>query len=206
MVGSAEAGLNLSEYGKGNTERGDRELRTRKSRWLLSLCRRFGCKTLCSVWACRLRFAHAAGHGSGLPPCRTAMIISRVSPAVSRRASHRSGRAQLRHPARLVVASRALCCLWSFREPWIEVQSPRTVARPQFRDQAPPSLHRVLAARVPRLPRYYEALRFPTARPVALRFLRAAVTAPCACVRRSVKSDADLRPGVFGSGNPDKDQ
>jgi hypothetical protein len=31
--------------------------------------------TLCSIWACRLRFAHAAGHGSGLPPCRTAMII-----------------------------------------------------------------------------------------------------------------------------------
>jgi hypothetical protein len=75
MVESAEVGRNLSEYGKGNTERGDRELRTRKSRWLLSLYRRFGCKTLCSVWACRLRFAHAAGHGSGLPPCRTAMII-----------------------------------------------------------------------------------------------------------------------------------
>jgi hypothetical protein len=31
--------------------------------------------TLCSIWACRLRFAHAAGRGSGLPPCRTPMII-----------------------------------------------------------------------------------------------------------------------------------
>jgi hypothetical protein len=31
--------------------------------------------TLCSIWACRLRFAHAAGHGSGLPLGRTAMII-----------------------------------------------------------------------------------------------------------------------------------
>jgi hypothetical protein len=129
----------------------------------------------------------------------------RVSPAVSRRASHRSGRAQLRHPARLVAVSRALCCPWAFREPWIEVQSPRTVARPQFRDQAPPSLHRVLAARVPRLPRYYEALRFPTARPVAFRFLHAAVTTPCACVRRSVQVRRRLDgPGFSGLATPPK--
>src|ERR1022692_3967484 len=139
------------------------------------------------------------------PPFHFARIISRVSPAVSRRASHRSGRAQLRHPARLVVVSRALCCPWSFREPWIEVQSPRTVARPQFRDQAPPSLHRVLAARVPRLPRYYEALRFPTARAVALRCLRAAVTTPCVCVRRSSQVRRRLDgPGFSGLATPPK--
>jgi hypothetical protein len=130
------------------------------------------------------------------------LVISRVSPAVSRRASHRSGRARLRHPARLIAVSRALCCPWAFRGPWIEVQSPRTVARPRFRNQAPPSLHRVRAARVPRLLRYYGALRFPTARAVALRCLRAAVTTPCACVRRSLQVRRRLEARGFRVWQP----
>ncbi len=113
--------------------------------------------------------------------------ISRVALGVTSQGSHRSGRAQLTHPARLVAVSRALCYPWSFRGQWIGVQCPRTVARARFRDKAPPSLHRLLAARVPRLLWYYGVLRFPYALPAALRFLRATVTIPCACVRLSIQ-------------------
>jgi hypothetical protein len=102
----------------------------------------------------------------------------RVGGGVAPAASHRSGLAQLRHPARPVADSHALRYPWSFRGQLTEVQCPRAVARPRPRDEAPPSLHRVLAARVPRLPRYYEALRFPAALPDTLRFLRMMVTRP----------------------------
>src|SRR5262245_64412570 len=78
-----------------------------------------------------------AGSAAGLPPA----------------ASHRSGRAQLRHPARPVADSHALRYPWSSRGQLIEVRCPRAVARPRPRDEAPPSLPRVLAARVPRLQR-----------------------------------------------------
>src|SRR5262249_41887974 len=70
----------------------------------------------------------------------------------------------------------------------IEVQCPRAVARPRPRDEAPPSLPRVPAARVPRLPRYYGALRFPAVRAVPLRCLHETVTTPCACIRRSTQA------------------
>ncbi len=113
--------------------------------------------------------------------------MSRVALGVTSQGSHRSGRAQLTHPARLVAVSRALCYPWSFRGQWIGVQCPRTVARARFRDKAPPSLHRLLAARVPRLLWSYGVLRFPYALPAALRFLRATVTIPCACVRLSIQ-------------------
>src|SRR5262245_3914655 len=96
----------------------------------------------------------------------------RVGGGVAPAASHRSGRAQLRHPARPVADSLALRYPWSFRGQLIEVRCPRAVARPRPRDEAPPSLPRVLAARVPRLQRYYGALRFPAALAVPLRCLR----------------------------------
>ena len=53
------------------------------------------------------------------------------------------------------------------------------VSLQRLRNAAPPSLHRVLAGGVPRLRRYYEALRFPAA--VSPRFvvLRVAIP-PCA--------------------------
>src|SRR5262249_18232422 len=116
--------------------------------------------------------APRAGSAAGLPPA----------------ASHRSGRAQLRHPARPVADSHALCYPWSSRGQLIEVRCPRAVARPRPRDEAPPSLPLVLAARVPRLQRYYGALRFPAVLAAPLRCLRETVTTPCACVRRSTQA------------------
>jgi hypothetical protein len=91
--------------------------------------------------------------------------------------------ARLTHTARPVTDSRALCYPWSFRGQLIQVRGPSAVARPRLRNEAPPSLHRVPAARVPRLQRYYGALRFPAVLAVPLRFLRKTVTAPRACVR-----------------------
>src|SRR5262249_54091924 len=122
--------------------------------------------------------------------------LGRVGGGVAPAASHRSGRAQLRHPARPVADSHALRYPWSFRGQLIEVRCPRAVARPRPRDEAPPSLPRVLAARVPRLQRYYGALRFPAVLAVPLRCLRETVTTPCACVRRS--SQARRRLGARG--------
>lgn len=104
-------------------------------------------------------------------------------------------RAQLTHTARPVTDSRAPCYPWPFSGQLPQVRCPGAVARPQFRDEAPPSLPRVLAARVPRLPRYYGALRFPGVRPAALRCLRATVTPPCACVR---SAQARRRLGARG--------
>src|SRR5262245_20770930 len=102
--------------------------------------------------------------------------------------ARRSVRAQLRHPARPVADSHALRYPWSSRGQLIEVQRPRAVARPRPRDEAPPSLRRVLAARVPQLQRYYGALRFPAVLAVPLCCLRETVTTPCACVRRSTQA------------------
>src|SRR5262249_45159639 len=119
---------------------------------------------------------------------RSEINWGRVGGGVAPAASHRSGRAQLRHPARPVADSHALRCPWPFRGQLIGVPCPRAVARPRPRDEAPPSLPRVLAARVPRLPRYYGALRFPAVRAVPLRCLRKTVTTPCACVRCSTRA------------------
>src|SRR5262245_25034590 len=128
---------------------------------------------------------------SARPPralqCRQS-AAGRVGGGVAPAASHRSGRAQLRHPARPVADSHALRYPWWSRGQLIEVRCPRAVARPRPRDEAPPSLPRVLAARVPRLPRYYGALRFPAVLAVSLRCLRETVTTPCACVRRSTQA------------------
>src|SRR5262249_15205392 len=128
--------------------------------------------------------------------------LGRVGGGVAPAASHRSGRAQLRHPARPVADSHALRYPWSFRGQLIGVQRPRAVARPRTRDEAPPSLPRVLAARVPRLHRYYGALRFPAV--LAVRSVAFARRLP---PRAPVfvaphKPDAGLGPGVFGSGHP----
>lgn len=112
----------------------------------------------------------------------------RVGGGVAPAASHRSGRAPLRHPARPVADSHALRYPWSSRGQLIEVRCPRAVARPRPRDEVPPSLPRVLAARVPRLQRYYGALRFPAVLAVPLRCLRETVPTPCACVRRSAQA------------------
>jgi len=57
------------------------------------------------------------------------------------------------------------------------------VARRRVDDSALPSLPRVLVARVPRLPRYYEELRRPNAHPAALRFPSLGGTDRCASLR-----------------------
>jgi len=64
-------------------------------------------------------------------------------------------------------------------------------------DAAPPSLPRVQVEPVPLLRRYYEVLRFPTARDAALRFLRATLTTPCACLRVSGQVRRRLGAGGF---------
>src|SRR5262249_9051053 len=94
------------------------------------------------------------GQPSGNTPGR------RVAPGVTPWGSPRSVLAQLRHTARQVTGSltrfaiRGRCVNRA-----IAAQCPRPVSRPQLHDPAPPSLGRVLAVRVPRLPRYYEGLR-----------------------------------------------
>jgi hypothetical protein len=120
---------------------------------------------------------HRQGHGIPFLPCKRKK--RRVSPAVARRASHRSVRAQLRHTARQATGSpyRFASRGHSVNQ-GAEVQCPRLVSCPQDCSSALPSLHRVLAVRVPRLRRYYEVLRFPAALPVTLRFLRLTVTIP----------------------------
>jgi hypothetical protein len=69
---------------------------------------------------------------------------------------------------------------------------------PTVHDPAPPSLHRVLAARVPRLPRYYEVLRLPAVPRAALRCLRLALP-PAAPVFVSPVSPTPA-PGLGFSG------
>ena len=130
---------------------------------------------------------------------------SRVALGVVPQGSRRSVRADFPHTARHDADSRALRYPWSSRGQRIGVQGPRPVARPRLRDAAPPSLDRVLAARVPRLRWYYGALRFPAVLPGSLRFLRETVTAPCACVCRSTQArrrlgarDVWVRPPLCG--------
>ena len=87
----------------------------------------------------------------------------RVGVGVTSHPSHRSGRAQLRHPARRTTDSlRPLGYPLVVRAHGVRVRSPARVSLQRPRSPAPPSLDRVPAAAVPRLPRYYEALRFPT--------------------------------------------
>jgi hypothetical protein len=142
------------------------------------------CRRAC-IWAaqCALRSAPPP-HGAHIRQSASGRVGGGGAPA----ASHRSGRAQLRHPARPVADSPALRYPWSSRGQLIGVQCPRAVARPRPRDEAPPSLPRVLAARVPRLQRYYGALRFPAVLAVPLHCLRKTVTTPCACVHRSTQA------------------
>ena len=94
------------------------------------------------------------------PPDRA---TRRVGVGVTSHPSHRSGRAQLRHPARRTTDSlRPLGYPLVVRAHGVRVRSPARVSLQRPRSPAPPSLDRVPAAAVPRLPRYYEALRFPT--------------------------------------------
>src|SRR6202022_1594758 len=94
---------------------------------------------------------------------RTSPTTRRVGVGVTSHPSHRSGRAQLRHPARRTTDSlRPLGYPLVVREHGVPVRKPARVSLQRPRSPAPPSLDRVPAAAVPRLPRYYEALRFPT--------------------------------------------
>src|SRR5262249_57749244 len=139
----------------------------------------------------RLRGAFSRGLRSQRPKAVSVVLLGaqgRVGGGVAPAASHRSGLAQLRHPARPVADSQALRYPWPSRGQLIEVRCPRAVARPRPRDEAPPSLHRVPAARVPRLQRYYGALRFPAVLAVPLRCLRETVTTPGAWRRRALPS------------------
>jgi len=92
------------------------------------------------------------------------------------------------HPARHrhVAARRAISAPtalpqrrdpWSLRRHGSGTRCSRRVSLPRVPNSAFPSLYRVLGTRVPRLPRYYERLRLPHARPAALRCLRLAVPA-----------------------------
>ena len=64
-------------------------------------------------------------------------------------------------------------------------------------EAAPPSLPRVQVGPVPLLRRYYEVLRFPTARDAALRFLHATLTTPRASLRVSGQVRRRLGAGFF---------
>jgi hypothetical protein len=77
---------------------------------------------------------------------------------------------------------------------------------PTVHDSAPPSLPRVQAEPVPLLRRYYEVLRFPDVLAAVLRFLRATVTIPCACLRHSCQVRRRLGAGGFGSGTSPRGQ
>src|SRR5262245_23616392 len=137
--------------------------------------------------AIRLARLRASGRGGG-----------GVAPA----ASHRAGRAQLRHPARPVADSHALRYPWSSRGQRIEVRCPRAVARPRPRDEAPPSLPRVLAARVPRSSGTTERSESrPSLRSHFVAFARRLPPRAPVFVAPH-KPDAGLGPGVFGSGHP----
>jgi hypothetical protein len=83
----------------------------------------------------------------------------RVGGGVTPTASHRSRRARLTHLARRPAALRALCYAIASCPHAGGAQCPRRVSRCRFRRAESPSLRRILPARVPRLPRYYETLR-----------------------------------------------
>jgi hypothetical protein len=121
-------------------------------------------------------------------------IVGQVGAALTRRPSHRSGRAQLRHPALQVTASptHPLGYPLLFRGHGIGFRGTRHVSLQQLHDLAPPSLPRIRADPVPLLRRYYGVLRFPAALPASLRCLRSAVP------RRA----PDFRSGRFQTQNP----
>ena len=124
----------------------------------------------------------------------------RVGAAVTRRASHRSGRAQLRHPARLVTGSRARCYSAAFRGHADQALRPGRVPPRQFRDEAPPSLRRVPAHRFPALNGTTEHSDALTAVSTCFLVVRRPITLPCACLRLSPRPDAGQGPGAFGCG------
>jgi hypothetical protein len=98
---------------------------------------------------------------SAPPPTDHGRVGGGVAPA----ASHRSGRARLRHPARQTTDSHCpLRYPLGLRGQGSRRRCTGPVAPQRVRSPAPPSLHRVPAAAVPRLPRYYGALRFPANR------------------------------------------
>jgi hypothetical protein len=116
--------------------------------------------------------------------------------------SHRSGLAQLRHPARQATVT--LCPLrypLSFRVPMAEVRGPRSVSRQRPGDLAPPSLVRVPAVQVPRCCGTTRCSDFLP--PVSPHFGCPSLgdTILCACVRFSPRPDAGLGPGALGSGS-----
>ena len=93
----------------------------------------------------------------------------------------------------------------SLREPGAEAQSPRPVARPQLRDEPPPSLDRVPAVEVPRLRQYYEVVRLLAVLPAALRCLRLAVPRGAPVLRsRSAPDARPTGPGSLGSATPQR--
>jgi hypothetical protein len=126
--------------------------------------------------------------------------IRRVGGGVAPTASHRSGRAQLTHPARHAAGLRALCYPTASGTHVAGARSPRRVSRCRLRRAVSPSLDRVLAARVPRLPRYYETLRplvlhLTGLIAVARRYRRRVLSFAPPSGRRTVR-----RAGGLGSG------
>jgi hypothetical protein len=77
----------------------------------------------------------------------------RVALGITPQGSHRSGRAQLRHPARLGADLPARCYPWPLRGHAPKVQSPRRGARPRIRNEAPPPIPRVQAQMSPEFDR-----------------------------------------------------
>ena len=92
-----------------------------------------------------------------------------------------------------------------FRGHGIRFLSTGHVSLQQFRNPAPPSLRRVPAGWVPRLHRYYEALRFPTDRLAALRGASRGDTSPCACIRLSAQVRRRPAARSLWSGAPRPD-
>ncbi len=92
---------------------------------------------------------------------------------------------------------------WSFRRHGSGTRCSRRVSLPRVPNSAFPSLHRVLGTRVPRLPRYYERLRLPNARPAALRCLRLAVPAVTPVFElRTVRRRDHAAWGTLGLADP----
>src|SRR5438046_6817904 len=88
---------------------------------------------------------------------------------------------------------RARCYPFSFHGHFDHLHLPSFPTRRSSDLQAPPSLHRVLAARVPRLRRYYGVLRIPNALPDALQIGRAHVSTPFTDQRRTPPSRCQLK-------------
>jgi len=127
--------------------------------------------------------------------------MGRVAVGIAPHSSRRSGLAQLRHPARLAMDSRALCYLAALRlqHPGLNVPDLLPTANSTTRRPLPSTgspTHRF-----PCPQRYYEALRPPADHPAALRCLRLAVPSR-APVFAPLRPDAGLGPGTFRIGCP----